>query len=265
MGIKQYFATLGLAATTVFSGQAAEVKEKAPNDEAAHVKTILQTASLKTADVIANQQEAAKHILFPSFLPVTSDGQFDQDISRQWIKDFDAAQNIPYIRNYIRDVKHGISVDKAYGTLAKQMARGDQAKEEQLLQMFPLVQKAVQDVDGKTTKTTNCFHIASALFAISALWLLSKSQKEGSSATMMAAVASVIVGTALAATPSGIAHLTEPGMLENCLFQEHKALYDTYVKQQMTSNQDLMIIMDSGAKPVDALYKVPNHKSGSGR
>ena len=255
MGLKQNLATFGLATTVALSSQGAKATPAQNDTPSEQPKAVLHVSPEQMAE--AAQHEIVKNMKFPDIFPVTKDGQFDETEALKWIKDFSVDDNIPHLKEYMQNLHRGVSVEKAYGILVERLAAGDKAKEEQLSQLLPFAEKALNDVEKKTTKTSRDFGIASGLFALTALYLLVRSQAKESLGSFMGSIVAVSVSMACALQQGSAEYMVVPKNMEKLLLQEHRALYDNYVRQQVLADKNAMFIFDSQGKIQDVLYRLP--------
>ena len=86
------------------------------------LQAVIRTAINAGADLSIIREEAVKYIDFPSFIPVTRDGQFDGIKCAQWVNAFCSEENLPHIKEYLRSVKIKEFLKSAKNKIVKEVA-----------------------------------------------------------------------------------------------------------------------------------------------
>ncbi|MBP5160515.1 MAG: hypothetical protein ILP11_00460 [Alphaproteobacteria bacterium] len=229
------------------------------------VRFALQHDKQDDFDVV--KQQALKYMDFPAFLPVTQDGHFDKATSQKWIEACDFKKNFKHLQQYKQDLEQGVSVEEAYGTMAKNIADGDKAKEETMLQMLPAMQKALEQVNlsnvsGLGRDRTYVLLTLSLLpLGCGMLYSGAKGLKDFVDGNLIMAggrlgLAGLISLTALGATVA-LEPIISPEQAQEYVSRFHQAMYNTCVEQQFEQAKKDILVKDAN----EAAGQVISHKN----
>ena len=191
------------------------------------------------------KREAAKYMDFPSFIPVTKDGQFNESKCQQLIKDFDLKKNFPHVKKYVESLESGVSPEKAYKRLAHEVANGDKEKEAQLAEMADSLAK-VAKAKSRTTPA-GLYAFAGLLLYMGLCFTKGDSVGCYGEDTASCGYVSIIAGAAIIAGGLCFSKMADAECLESmekALPEAYQASYNAYVERTITQEKATILKMD---------------------
>ena len=251
MSFKETLVAAGLAAMAGWAPLQSKANETNQTDKAAirqeQFQTVWRTAMNADMKPAVVKHEAVKYMDFPSFLPVTKDGEFDEKLCQQWVKDFDVKENLPHIKEYLDSVQKGTPVDEAYMKLAKNVAKGDKEKEQNLLNAYLPLQKSMKEMPQNSP---DGYLIAGLILMIGALAAFADAKGGPAGGGGEGFGIAFLCVIAAGATVAASVHYTvtdsdQIKYLEKSLPTVYRSIYDSYVDQTIADGKQNIVTMDA--------------------
>ena len=245
MSFKKTLVAAGLAAMAGWAPLQSKANEMKQADKAAirqeQFQAVLRTAMNANMDPSAVKDEAIKYMDFPSFIPVTKDGKFDEKLCQQWVKDFDVKENLPHIKEYLESVKKGASLKEAYMKLAKNVAKEDKEKEQKLLNAYGPLRETMEKMPENSA---GGYIVAGLILLLGAAAVLGDDFEE--SGVGCGCLSAIVGGTIIAACISHtVTDSDRVKYLEKSLPAAYRSVYNAYVDQTITAGKQNIVMMDA--------------------
>lgn len=241
---KNTFVVGGLALAAAFAPFKGQAMEKAIEKD--------------TNETIKQNAQHNQKIQFPEWIPVTADGQFDEAVSREWVKTMRLNQNIGVLMGYYQKVHTELSkpqpnmavINQSFHRMAHKMFRHDKKAQMRLQSSAPILMEALKQVDKerKPFLDTYGLHIGLLIASLCLGGLFarktSKSLKLDESSKMLLLGLSLVIVPLFPLLSMGIKVDKEnnkmAALLEEKFVEEHKKMYDAYLKGDLIHDQEKM-------------------------
>ena len=245
MSFKKTLAAVGLAVMAGWAPLQSKANEKSQADEATvrqeQFQAVLRTAMKANMDPLAVKDEAVKYLPFPSFIPVTKDGKFDEKLCQQWVKDFDVKENLPHIKEYLKSVEKGTPLNEAYMELAKRVAKGDKEKEQKLLNAYGPLRETMEKMPENSARG---YLFAGLILLLGAAAVLG--DDFGESGVGCGCLSVIVGGAIIAACIHGtVTDSDRIKYLERSLPAAYRSVYNAYVDQTIAAERQNIVMMDA--------------------
>ena len=283
MSFKKTLAAVGLATMAGWAPLQSKANETNQTDKATvrqeQFQAVLRTVMTAKMSVSKVKNELVKYIDFPSFIPVTKDGKFDEEKCQQWVKDFDLKGNYPHIKKYLETLKSAGSlksldkdvpgsyeplktldtasrfdgadimdkahielaqIDTAYAELAENIAKGDKEKEKKLLNAYLPLRATMEEMPEKSPAR---YILGGLLVAFIGLCYGAMDTRDKVGMTTGSLFAVIGAGLVIYGALSKTTDADRLAFLEKTLPKAYRAGYTAFVEHTIASQKQEIVSM----------------------
>ena len=225
---------VGAALGTTGCAQGEKAVEQPKKIEVTQEVKDAKAAALK-ADITlgASREDMVKHIVFPDWLPVTEDGQFDSEkagdmFNQAGLNNRDAEVAF---KEYMAAAQKGGDCEEAFEKFAEQITGGDQGKKEVLYQVKDVLQTAQESNPSKDLVTQRGRHwLLLGLVTLAALANASAGIADKNEHPEIGFIAHYV---GLLSAVSAGALFVRMETAKDVYFETYRQMYNTYVSQEI--------------------------------